>query len=178
MNVVPYFGGNVKELIPAESIRSRIAELGAAITAAYAEVPEIVVLCVLKGGFFFTADLVRHIGRPCRIEFIRASSYGGRRTSSGSVALEHEISIAGSHVLLVEDIVDTGLTVSRITAELLRLGPASLKICSLLDKPSSRKVGVHIDFTGFTIPDLFVVGYGLDEGERYRELPFIGVPAT
>ncbi|NTV01777.1 MAG: hypoxanthine phosphoribosyltransferase [Chlorobiaceae bacterium] len=168
----------IRELISADSIRNRVAELGAAITAEYAEVPEIVVLCVLKGGVIFTADLIRNIGRPCRLEFIRASSYGGRRSSSGSVSLEYDINIAGSHVLMVEDIVDTGLTVSRITAELRRLAPASLKICSLLDKPSCRKISACIDFTGFTIPDLFVVGYGLDEGERYRELPFIGVSAT
>ena len=168
----------IRELIPAESIRERIAELGAKITTDYADLSEIVLLCVLKGGFIFTADLVRHIGRPCRIEFLRASSYGLHRTSSGKVTLEGDIDISGEHVLLIEDIVDTGLTISRITDELRKLAPASLKICCLLDKPSARKVPVDIDYIGFTIPDLFVVGYGLDAAERYRELPFIGAAIT
>ncbi|NTU67472.1 MAG: hypoxanthine phosphoribosyltransferase [Chlorobiaceae bacterium] len=169
-----------KELISADRIHIRVGELGAAITADHAGDPEIVVVCVLKGGFIFAADLVRHIGRPCRIEFIRASSYGNRHTSAGRVALGHDIDfdIAGCHVLLVEDIVDTGQTISRVTDELRKRAPASLKICCLLDKPSARKVTVGIDYTGFTIPGHFVVGYGLDDAEKYRELPFIGIATT
>lgn len=169
----------VREFISAEAIGRRIAELGSAITAGHAPAAELVVVCVLKGAFIFAADLVRHIGRPIRIEFLRASSYGSRRTSSGELSLGCGIDfeVAGCHVLVVEDIVDTGLTLSRIVEELRMLAPASLKICALLDKPSARQVAVDIDYTGFTIPPLYVVGYGLDDAEMHRELPFIGIPA-
>ena len=170
----------IRELISAESIRNRIAELGEAITADHAGDSEIVVVCVLKGGFIFAADLVRQIGPGSRIEFVRASSYGTQRSSSGNVEIVHDFDfeISGCRVLLVEDIVDTGLTISRIVEGLRKHAPASLKICTLLDKPSARKVPVDIDYTGFTIPPLFVVGYGLDDAERYRELPYIGVASS
>jgi hypoxanthine phosphoribosyltransferase len=179
MNVVPFSEEAPKELISAGSIRRRIGELGDAITDDYSGATEIVLVCVLKGGFVFAADLVRRIGHHCRIEFIRAASYGTHRSSSGNVALVNDVDfdISGCQVLLVEDVVDTGLTISRIAEELLKHAPASLKICTLLDKPSARKIPVKIDYTGFTIPDLFVVGYGLDDAERYRGLPFIGVTA-
>jgi hypoxanthine phosphoribosyltransferase len=170
--------GNVKEFISSGLIRSRVDELGELLTAEYAGIDEITVVCVLKGAFIFTADLVRRIGIPCHIEFIAASSYGSRRSSSGTVCVDRHTTfdIEGRHVLLLEDIVDTGLTLSAVTAELLLRNPASLKTCCLLDKPSARSVPVTVDHAAFTIPDLFVVGYGLDAAGRFRELPFIGLP--
>ncbi|NTU93238.1 MAG: hypoxanthine phosphoribosyltransferase [Chlorobiaceae bacterium] len=167
-----------REFISTEQIADRVRELGRTITEELADYGELLVVCVLKGAFIFTADLVRHIGLPCRIEFIRASSYGSHCTSSGTVLLTHDLTIEGRNVLLVEDIVDTGLTLACITEELRKLNPASLKSCCLLDKPSARKKAVRPDYTAFTIPDLFVVGYGLDMAGRFRELPFIGIPET
>ncbi|MBN1928697.1 MAG: hypoxanthine phosphoribosyltransferase, partial [Chlorobiaceae bacterium] len=125
----------------------------------------------------FTADLVRQLALPCRIEFIRASSYGEGRTSSGRVQLERDgmDKLKARHVLLVEDILDTGRTLSSIVAALEQQRPASVRVCTLLDKPSRRVVPFVAHYTGFTIPDHFVVGYGLDAGERYRELPFIAI---
>jgi len=166
-----------KELISAKRIQERIAELGREISDDLKGIDLLTVICVLKGAFIFTADLVRHLNPPCRIEFIRASSYGEGRTSSGKVKLEHHetIELEGKHVLLVEDILDTGRTLSRIVAELELQKPASMRICSLLDKPSRRVAPFEAHYTGFTIPDHFVVGYGLDADERYRELPFIAI---
>jgi hypoxanthine phosphoribosyltransferase len=162
-------------LIPAEKIAARVAEMGAEISRDLAGIDELTVVCVLKGGFIFTADLVRHLAVPCRIEFIRASSYGTHRASSGKVMLDlhHDPYVEGKDVLLVEDILDTGLTVTRILEELRRHNPASLRICALLDKPSARTTTVSADYTGFTIPDVYVVGYGLDAAGRYRELPYV-----
>ncbi|NTU59129.1 MAG: hypoxanthine phosphoribosyltransferase [Chlorobiaceae bacterium] len=165
------------EYIPAESIDQRIKEMGRAISGDFAGTDELTVICVLNGAFIFAADLVRRITIPCRIEFIRASSYGKRRSSSGTVTLHHDLDLEGRNVLLVEDIIDTGRTLSRIVDELLRLRPASMKICALLDKPSARKIDAEADYVGFTIPELFVAGYGLDAGGLYRELPFITIPA-
>jgi hypoxanthine phosphoribosyltransferase len=162
-------------LIPAEKIAARVAEMGTEISRDLAGIDELTVVCVLKGGFIFTADLVRHLAVPCRIEFIRASSYGTHRSSSGRVMLDHhhDWHIEGKHVLLVEDILDTGLTVTRILDELRGHNPASLRVCTLLDKPSARTTPVSADYTGFTIPDVYVVGYGLDAAEKYRELPYV-----
>ncbi|NTU53967.1 MAG: hypoxanthine phosphoribosyltransferase [Chlorobiaceae bacterium] len=166
------------ELITAEKIAARVAELGAEISRDLAGVDELMVLCVLKGAFIFTADLVRHITIPCRIDFIRASSYGTHRISTGMVMLDHhhDPCVEGKEVLLVEDIIDTGLTFSRILEELRSQNPASLRVCTLLDKASARTVPVKADYTGFTIPDIFVVGYGLDAAGLYRELPSIAIP--
>jgi hypoxanthine phosphoribosyltransferase len=168
----------ISVLIPADRIRARIGELGKAITDDYAGADEIVVVCVLKGAFIFAADLVRQIGVPCRIDFIRASSYGTHCNSSGRVLINHDLDIEGRKVLLVEDIVDTGLTLSCIRTELMKLAPESLKACCLLDKPSARKVPAEADYVAFTIPDIFIAGYGLDVAGRHRELPYIGIPAT
>lgn len=165
----------ITEFIAAERIKERIREMGSEITEAYAGLDELVIVAVLKGSFIFTADLVREIRLPCRIEFIRASSYGAQRISTGRVTIEIELNLERCNVLLVEDIIDTGLTLSSIIAELRKLHPASLKVCSLIDKPSARKFPVHADYTGFSIPDHFVVGYGLDDAEKYRELPFIAL---
>ncbi|NTW51107.1 MAG: hypoxanthine phosphoribosyltransferase [Chlorobiaceae bacterium] len=168
--------GLPSEYISAEQITARVKEMGQAVSDDHADATELTVVCVLNGAFIFTADLVRQITVPCRLEFIRASSYGLLRSSSGMVTLNHDLDLEARRVLLVEDIIDTGLTLSRILDELQRLRPASLKICTLLDKPSARKIPVEADYTGFTIPDLFVVGYGLDSAGLYRELPFIAIP--
>ena len=132
------------------------------------------VVSVLKGAFIFTADLLRAITLPCTIDFISASSYGAKKTSSGNVSLSHALSLGNRHVLLVEDIIDTGLTMQVLTREIMKMKPASLKICTLLDKPAARKHPVEIAFTGFIVPDTFIVGFGTDYNERYRELPSIG----
>jgi hypoxanthine phosphoribosyltransferase len=168
----------LRELISEEQIRDRIREMGRDITRDHADMHELVIVCVLKGAFIFTADLVREIRIPCHIEFIRASSYGTRRSSSGLIMVNHDIDIEGRNVLLVEDIIDTGQTLARIREELIKLEPASFRICTLLDKPSARKVPASVDYTGFTIQDTFVAGYGLDAAGMYRELPFIGVPTA
>jgi hypoxanthine phosphoribosyltransferase len=162
-------------LIPAEKIAVRVAELGAEISRDLVGIVELTVVCVLKGAFIFAADLVRNLTVPCRIEFIRASSYGTHRSSSGRVMLDHhhDWHVEGKHVLLLEDILDTGLTVTRILEELRGHNPASLRVCALLDKPSARATPASAEYTGFTIPDVFVVGYGLDAAGRYRELPYV-----
>lgn len=166
------------ELISAEAIAARVAELGAQITqdcAAHAA-SDIVVIGVLKGSVIFLADLVRHIAAPVYIEFIGISSYGDATVSSGVVQITQDLSrpIEGKHVIVVEDIVDTGHTVHYLLANLATRRPASLKLCSLLHKPERSERSVKIDYLGFTIPNKFVVGYGLDIAQQYRNLPFIG----
>jgi hypoxanthine phosphoribosyltransferase len=130
---------------------------------------------ILKGSFVFMADLVRQLDFALEIDFIRLASYGSSTQSSGQITLVHELPsrIQGRHVLVVEDIVDSGLTTSFLCNYLLEKGPASLRLCSLLDKPSRRKVQVNIDYLGFSIPDAFIVGYGIDFSEKYRNLPEI-----
>ena len=165
------------QLFSGETIRNRVAELGAAISGDFSNVSEadpLYLIAVLKGAFIFAADLIRAITVPCTIDFLSASSYGTAKTSSGTVALRHSLSVANRQVLLIEDIVDTGLTLQRISDELTAQHPASLGICTLLDKPAARKHPVRIAYTGFSIPDRFVVGYGIDYGEHYRQLPYIG----
>jgi hypoxanthine phosphoribosyltransferase len=163
-------------LFSAQQIAERVKELGRTIARDYAGT-EIVLVCVLKGSFVFTADLVRAIDAPVRIEFFGVKSYGLETTSSGVVQITLDLAhpIDGRHVLVVEDIVDTGLTLSYLTEQLRARGPASLKICSLLHKPARKLREVKIDYLGFTIDDVFVVGYGLDHAERLRNLPYIGV---
>lgn len=171
-------GTTVTPLFSEETIRKRVSGIGMAISQDFSAVtPEnpLYLVTVLKGAFIFAADLVRHIRVPCTIDFLSASSYGRRRTSSGKVLLSHTLSVENRHVLLIEDIVDTGLTLHRISGELSAQNPASLGICTLLDKPSARKHPLGITYTGFTVPDRFIVGYGIDYDERYRQLPFIGV---
>ncbi len=137
----------------------------------------ILVISILKGSFIFTADLVRHMRLPLEVHFIQLSSYGERMESSGEVRLVHPLQcpIKGRHVLVVEDIVDTGHTISFIMEQLRAEQPASLKLCALADKPSRRVVPVTIDYLGFTVPDKFIVGYGIDWDEKYRHLPDICV---
>ena len=163
-------------LIDESSLQARIRELGAQIREEYGDEP-ITCIGVLKGSFLFMADLVRAIGGPVRCEFLGVSSYQGGTRSTGVVRITHDLkqSVEGQHCLLIEDIVDTGLTMEYLLRMLNLRNPESLKIASLLDKPSNRKVEVEIDYVGFTIPDEFVVGYGLDLQGFHRNLPYIAV---
>ncbi|MFT7520535.1 MAG: hypoxanthine phosphoribosyltransferase [Kiritimatiellia bacterium] len=165
----------MKTLFDADTLKHRIAELGAKIRADYGD-KTIVAVCVLKGSILFTADLVRAIGGDVRIEFLGVSSYKGTK-STGQVRITHDLkdSVRGKHVLIVEDIVDTGLTLEYLIATLNMREPASLKVATLLSKPAHRTVDIEADYRGFVIDDHFVVGYGLDLDERYRNLPCIGI---
>jgi len=164
-------------LITSERLQARIAELGKQISADY-EGKDLLLVCILKGGVLFLTDLMRHITVPHAIDFMAVSSYGvGSRESSGAVRIlmDLETDILGRSVLLVEDIIDSGHTLDYITRVLRARNPASLRICTLLDKAERREVQVTLDYVGFTIPNRFVFGYGLDLDEVYRNLPFIGV---
>ena len=165
-------------LFSAEKIAERVAELGAQITRDYAAYPgaEVVVIGVLKGSVIFLADLVRHIASPIQVDFIGISSYGDATVSSGVVQITQDLSrpIEGKHVIVVEDIVDTGHTVHYLMESFATRRPASIALCSLLHKPDRAERPVKIDYLGFTIPNKFVVGYGLDIAQQYRNLPFIG----
>ena len=168
----------VTPLFAAAALAQRVSELGQAITRDYAGVEgEFVVVCVLKGSFMFAADLARSIDLPIRVEFLGVQSYGAQTRSSGVVQITLDLAhpIQGRHVLIVEDIVDSGLTLSYLGDQLRARSPASLRVCALLHKPSRMQRPVEIDYLGFTISDVFVVGYGLDHAERYRNLPYIGV---
>jgi hypoxanthine phosphoribosyltransferase len=162
-------------LVSAEQLAAKVRSLGARIRRDYAG-REIVLVGVLKGAFIFMADLARAIELPVTCDFLRVSSYRGTE-STGSVRFEFDLtqSIEGKHVILVEDIVDTGITAAAVLAQLQAKQPASLALCALMRKPSREKVAVPIDYLGFTIPDQFVVGYGLDYDGRYRNLPYLGV---
>lgn len=166
----------VSTLLSTEQIAARVRELGAQITKDYAD-RRLVLVSVLKGSFVFTADLARAIDANLRIEFLGVRSYGEGTSTSGVVQITQDLSrpIEGEDILIVEDIVDTGLTIAHLLELLHTRHPASIKVCSLLHKPARTKVLVPIDYLGFTIEDRFVVGYGLDWAERYRNLPFIGV---
>ncbi len=167
----------VSTMLSAEQIAARVRELGAQITKDYAG-RRIVLVSVLKGSFVFTADLARAIDNPnVRVEFLGVRSYGEGTSSSGVVQITQDLAhpIEGEDVLLVEDIVDTGLTIAHLLELFHTRHPASLKVCALLHKPARTKVEVPVHYLGFTIEDRFVVGYGLDWAERYRNLPFIGV---
>jgi len=161
-------------LFTREEIRNRVKELGKQITSAY-QGKNLLIVSVLKGGFIFTADLVREIDIPVKIEFMRTSSYEGQLESSGNVKILHDltIDIEGYDVLVVDDIADTGLTMKYILEHLRRRNPASLKCCVLLDKPARRKTDLQADYVGFTIPDQFIVGYGLNYGDYYRNIPYV-----
>jgi hypoxanthine phosphoribosyltransferase len=172
------FHDDVAEILLTESeIAAKVNELGARISADYSGRP-LTLVSVLKGSLPFMADLMRAIEIPIRIDLMEVSSYGGTTTeSSGLVRILKDLSasIAGEDVLIVEDIIDTGLTLNYLIRYLRGKGPASLRICTLLDKPARRLVEIPVDYTGFTIPDQFVVGYGLDYGEHYRNLRYVGV---
>src|SRR6204780_2774942 len=163
-------------MLSAKEIAARVHELGAQITKDYQDRP-LVLVCVLKGSFVFAADLMRAIDLPLRVDFLGVRSYGEGTETSGVVQITQDLSrpIAGEDVLLVEDIVDTGLTIAHLMDLFRTRQPNSVKVCSLLHKPARARVAVKIDYLGFTIEDKFVVGYGLDFAEKYRNLPFIGV---
>jgi hypoxanthine phosphoribosyltransferase len=164
-------------LITEEQIQDKVRELGLRLSADYAE-QQVTLVSVLKGSLPFMADLMRAIKVPVQIDLMEVSSYGGATTeTSGLVRILKDLSssISGKDVLIVEDIIDTGLTLNYLLRYLRGKNPRSMRICALLDKPARRLVDIPIDYLGFTIPDQFVVGYGLDYGEFYRNLPFIGV---
>jgi len=165
-------GERLEVLLSAQQIASRIQNLGKRITLDYQNKP-LILIGILKGSFIFLADLVRYIDLPISVDFMALSSYGSSTKSSGVVRIIKDLdhSIEGHHVLVVEDIVDTGLTLNYIYGHVKSRGALSVKICSLLDKPDRRQVAVPLHYKGFEIPDEFVVGYGLDVGERYRNLP-------
>lgn len=162
-------------LLDADTIAARVRELGAQITADY-QGKELVLVPVLKGSFVFAADLARAIDLPLSIDFFGCRSYEGTE-STGVVQTTLDLSgpVEGKHVIIVEDIVDTGLTMAYMLENFETRRPASLKLASLLSKPARKKVEIEIDYLGFTIEDVFVIGYGLDFGELYRNLPFLGV---
>lgn len=164
-------------LIDASSLQKRVAELGAQISADY-QGEDLVLICILRGAVPFMVDLSRHITVPHMMDFMAASSYGvGKRESSGfaRVTLDLQTDIRDRNVLLVEDIVDSGHTISAVLQMLRTRSPHSLKVCALLDKPERREAEVPVDYLGFTIPNKFVFGYGLDLDEYHRNLPFVGV---
>ncbi|HIS99142.1 MAG TPA: hypoxanthine phosphoribosyltransferase [Candidatus Faecaligallichristensenella faecipullorum] len=163
-------------LLEEEAIQKRVKELGRQITRDY-EGKELVLIGILKGAVVFFSDLIRHVELPMSMDFMAISSYGNATKSAGVVRILKDLDkdIVGKHIIIVEDIVDSGLTLSFLKDNLVSRGAASLRICALLDKPERRKVDIKADYQGFTIPDAFVVGYGLDYAERYRNLPYIGV---
>jgi hypoxanthine phosphoribosyltransferase len=163
-------------LIDEATLQAKVAELGARITADY-QGREVTLVSVLKGALPFMADLMRRVALPLRIDLMEVSSYGGATETSGQVRILKDLSssIEGKDVIIVEDIIDTGLTLNYLSEYLWGKEPSSLRICALLDKPARRLVEIDIAYRGFEIPDRFVIGYGLDYGEVYRNLPFIGV---
>jgi len=165
-----------KVLFTKEQIAAKVVELGAQISKDYSG-QDILMIGVLRGAVLFMADLARAITVPVALDFMAVSSYGSSTTSSGVVRIIKDLdeSVQGKHILVVEDIIDTGLTLNYLLDNLKSRNPASIKLCTLLNKPDRRKTPVAIDYNGFTIPDEFVVGYGLDYAEKYRNLPFIGI---
>jgi hypoxanthine phosphoribosyltransferase len=163
-------------LISSEEIRDKTAELARQITADY-QGKDLLLICILKGGLLFLADLMREIRLPLEIDFMAVSSYGDRTESTGVVRIlmDLDTNIQGRNVLIVEDIIDTGRTLNYVIQNLRTRHPASVKICTLLNKPARRVLDIPVDYVGFEIPDKFVIGYGLDYGEIYRSLPFVGV---
>lgn len=164
-------------LFTADQIRQRVRELGAQITAEFAG-RELTVVSILRGSIIFTADLIRELKLPLELDFIGAQSYGDETSSSGVVNVLKQLDgpVAGRHLLLVDDLLDTGLTLRTVASILKSAGPASLKIAVLLDKPARRTVAITPDYVGFPIPPVFIVGYGMDLAQQYRNLPYIGVP--
>ena len=163
-------------LIDAETLRARVGELGAEVSADYAD-RDLLLIGVLKGAVFFMADLMRKLTVPCEIDFMAVASYGASTDSSGVVRIlkDLDINIEGRNVLVVEDIIDSGLTLSYLIRTLSAREPASLEVCALLTKPGRREIDVPVRYVGFEIPNRFVIGYGLDFAERYRNLPYVAV---
>ena len=167
---------HIEVMIPEDEVDKRIKEIGEQITKDYAG-KQVHLICVLKGGSFFLCELAKRINLDVSLDFMSVSSYGGDTKSSGVVKIVKDLdeSIKDKDVLIVEDIVDSGRTLSYLLSMMKDRKPASLKLCTLLDKPSRRVMDVNVDYTGFEIPDEFVVGYGLDYDQKYRNLPYIGV---
>ena len=167
---------HISVLIEEEKVDKRIEELGKKISEEYAG-KEVHLICILKGGVFFTCELAKRITVPVILDFMQVSSYGSQTVSSGTLKVKKELDepIEGDNVIIVEDIIDSGNTLSRLVPMLQERNPKSLKVCTLLDKPERREVDVKVDYNGFNIPDKFVVGYGLDYDQNYRNLPYVGV---
>lgn len=167
---------NIKVLVSEKEINEKVRELGAIISKDY-EGKEVHLICVLKGGVFFMCDLAKRISVPVTLDFMSVSSYGDNTESSGRVKIVKDLdeSIENKNVLIVEDIIDSGRTLSFLIDMLKSRKPASLKLCTLLDKPERRVTDVEVDYVGFNIPDKFVLGYGLDFEQKYRNLPYVGV---
>ncbi len=174
-----FYEKDVGVLIDEAKLKARIRELGALLTRDYAG-KELTLLGVLKGSVFFITDLARAIDLPLTVEFLGVSSYQGGTETTGEVRITSDVTkpMAGKHILVVEDIIDTGLTMKFLLENLQARHPASVKVCSLLEKPARAKTKIDIDYKGFVIDDVFVVGYGLDYAEKYRNVPFIGVMRT
>jgi len=168
--------GVSKVLLEEEAVAARVAELGSDVSTDYAD-KDLLLVGVLKGAVFFMADLMRRLTIPCEVDFMAISSYGASTDSSGVVRIlkDLDINIEGRDVLVVEDIIDSGLTLSYLMRMLESRNPASLEVCALLTKPARREIDVPVRYTGFEIPNEFVIGYGLDFGERYRNLPYVAV---
>ncbi|MDC0709235.1 hypoxanthine phosphoribosyltransferase [Stigmatella sp. ncwal1] len=171
-----FYENDVGTLIDEAKLQERVRALGAEITRDY-QGKELTLVCVLKGSTFFAMDLARHIDLPLTLEFLGVSSYQGGTETTGEVRITTDVSkpMAGKHLLIIEDIIDTGLTMSFLLENLRARHPASLKLASLLEKPARARTKIAIDYKGFVIDDVFVVGYGLDYAEKYRNVPFIGV---
>jgi hypoxanthine phosphoribosyltransferase len=165
-------------LVQPDDLKQKVRDLGTQISADYAD-RDLLMVCVLKGAVFFLADLMRHIDIPCEVDFMAVSSYGSATDSSGVVRILKDLDrpIAGRDVLIVEDIVDSGLTLQYLLRNLRAREPASLEVCALLTKPERRKVEMPTRYVGFEIPDKFAIGYGLDHAERYRNLPYVAALA-
>ena len=163
-----------KVLIDEQTLQNRIYELAKQIEKDY-EAKDLTLVCILKGSTIFTVDLAKKMNKKLKLEFMQVSSYGGEKISSGKINLKLDLgdNIQGENLLIVEDIIDTGRTLSYLIEHLKQKNPASIKICTLLDKPERREYDVKVDYVGFEIPDEFVVGYGLDDKEFYRNLPYI-----
>lgn len=165
-------------LIDEAQLQARIVELGKKLTEDYSDMDDLLLVCILKGGVMFLCDLTRHIDVPHEIDFLAVSSYGtGVRSSTGKVRIDMDLTteVTGRHLLIVEDIIDTGHTLRFVMDMLQARQPASLRLCTLLDKPGRREVDINVEYVGFTIENKFVFGYGLDLDERFRNLPFVGV---
>jgi len=167
---------SIDVLIDEKQLAERVRGLGQSIEEDYSDAPEIILVGLLRGSTVFLADLARNINLDARIDFMVVSSYGNSMDSSRDVQIKKDLEeeIRGRHVIIVEDIIDTGYTLERVREFLALREPASLKICTLLDKPERREVSVPVDYVGFTIPDVFVIGYGIDYAQKHRNLPYVG----
>lgn len=170
------YKSDITQLYSVDNIKNRIKEISSEIENEYKTNDELVIVCLLKGGFTFTADLIRELSMDVRVEFMCVSSYGNELKSSGVINIKQDISsdISGKNIIIIDDIVDTGRTLFEIRNYLSKKNPNSIKTCCLLDKKEKREFDIDIDYYGFVCPDVFVVGYGMDASGMYRNLPYIG----